>query len=125
MCIIFSDLILSLTPAVDETIPWEIYWRNSFVNARKLLLIQWLIMANIISHAYKGSILSTLTIILYDEPLDTIGQMVDSGLPFYVLGDAAPESLTKTDPRDSVKLLNERRFDMPWDGTTEEQYPKK
>ena len=50
--------------------------------------------------------------------------MVDSGLPFYVLGGAAPVSLTKTDPREDVKLLNQRRFDMPWDGTTEEKYLK-
>ena len=80
-------------------------------------------MANIISHAYKGCILSTLTIIRYDEPLDTIEQMVDSGLPFYVLG-GAPEYLTKTDPRDMVKLLNDRSFVMPWNGTTDEKYLK-
>ena len=117
-------MILSLTPAVDETIPWKIYRRNSFSGSRRILLIQWLVMANIISHAYKGSILSTLTAIRYEEPLDTIRQMVDSGLPFYVLGGAAPVSLTKTDPREDVKLLNQRRFDMPWDGTTEEKYLK-
>ena len=80
-------------------------------------------MANIISHAYKGCILSTLTIIRHNEPLDTIEQMVDSGLPLYVLG-GAPEYLAKTDPRDMVKLLNDRSSVMPWNGTTDEKYLK-
>ena len=81
-------------------------------------------MANIISHAYKGSILSTLTTIRYEEPIDTIRQMVDSGLPFYVLGGTAMEWLSKTDPRENVKKLNDRRFDMPYPGYVAEKYLK-
>ena len=69
-------------------------------------------MANILSHAYKGSILSSLINISYEAPIDTIQQMVDSGLPFYVLGGTAFVWVTTSDPRDSVKQLNARRFDM-------------
>ena len=120
----FTDFILSLTPVLDESIPWKFYLRNSFSTSRRLLLIQWLVMANILSHAYKGSILSSLINIHYEDPLDTIEQMVESGLPFYVLGKTSLEWVIKTDPRDSVKKLNARRFDMPWDGHTEEKYLK-
>ena len=80
-------------------------------------------MANIISHAYKGCILSTLTIIRYNEPLDTIEQMVDSDLPLFVIG-GAPEYLASTDPRDMVKLLNARSSVMPFNGTIDEKYLK-
>ena len=69
-------------------------------------------MANILSHAYKGSILSSLINISYEAPIDTIQQMVDSGLPFYVLGGTACVWVTTSDPRDNVKQLNARRFDM-------------
>ena len=69
-------------------------------------------MANILSHAYKGSILSSLINISYEAPIDTIQQMVDSGLPFYVLGGTACVWVTTSDPRPSVKQLNARRFDM-------------
>ena len=119
---IFSDFILALTPVLDETIPWTIYMRNSFIRSRKLLLIQWLVMANILSHVYKGSILSSLININYEEPIDTIEQMVESGLPFYVLGNSAAVWVTETDQREMVKTLNARRFDMPWEGVTEEKY---
>ena len=61
-------------------------------------------MANIISYAYKGSILSTLIAIRYEEPLDTIEQMVDSGLPYYVFGNSAGVWVTKTDPRNMIVL---------------------
>ena len=121
---IFSDFILALTPVLDETIPWTIYMRNSFINSRKLLLMQWLVMANILSHAYKGSILSCLININYEQPLDTIEQMVESGLPFYVLGNSAAVWVTETDKREMVKKLNARRVDMPWEGVTEEKYLK-
>ena len=122
--LLFTDFILALTPVLDETIPWTIYMRNSFISSRKLLLIQWLLMANILSHIYKGSILSSLININYEQPLDTIEQMVESGLPFYVLGNSAAVWVTKTDQREMVKKLNARRFDMPWEGVTEEKYLK-
>ena len=120
----FSDLMLALTPTVDETVPYRLYQRPSFTKSRRLLLIQWLIMANILSHAYKGALLSSLITIRYTEPLDTIDQMVESGLPFYVPAGTVYVWASKTDPREGVKQLNERRFDMPFNGKIEEKYLK-
>ena len=94
------------------------------MNSRLLLIALWLLMANILSYAYKGSILSSLINISYEDPIDTIEQMVESGLPFYVLGKTACVWVTMTDPRASVKQLNSRRWDMPWNGVTEEKYLK-
>ena len=85
-------------------------------------MIQWLILGNILSHVYKGALLSSLITIQYTVPLDTMAQMEESGLPFYVLGKTALEWLAKTDPRELGKKLNERRFDMPFPGRVEEQY---
>ena len=85
-------------------------------------MIQWLMMGNIISHIYKGALLTSLIAIRYTETLDTMVQMEESGLPFYVLGKTALEWLAKTDPRELGKKLNERRFDMPFPGRVEEKY---
>ena len=60
----------------------------------------------------------------YTKPLDTAEDMDASGLDFYVLGGTAMEWLAASDPRDVVKRLNARRFDMPFDGTIEEKYLK-
>ena len=116
------DLVLALTPILDETVPWKTYSRSSFTASRKSLVIQWLILGNILSHVYKGALLSSLITIRYTVPLDTMAQMEESGLPFYVLGKTALEWLAKTDPRELGKKLNERRFDMPFPGRVEEQY---
>ena len=81
-------------------------------------------MGNIISHIYKGALLTSLIAIRYTETLDTMVQMEESGLPFYVLGKTAIEWFAKTDPRELGKKLNERRFDMPFPGFVDEKYLK-
>ena len=87
-------------------------------------MIQWLLWANFLSHAYKGTLLSTLVNIRYTETLDTMDQMYASGLPFFVWEETAIEWLAETDPRDGVKRLTERRVDIPYDGAVDEKYLK-
>ena len=122
--IYFSDLVLALTPSVDETVRWELYVRPSFIKSRLVLLLTWLLLANILSHAYKGALLSSLINIRYTEPLETMDQLVESGLPFYVLGGSVMVWLAKSDPRTNGKLLNDRRFDMPFPGKVDDKYLK-
>ena len=42
------DFVLAITPIMDETVPWIMYWRESFTGSRRFLLIQWLLMGNVI-----------------------------------------------------------------------------
>ena len=79
-------------------------------------------MGNVISHVYKGALLSSLITIRYTEPLDTMIQMEQSGIPFYCLGNTVLCWLAKNDPRDVAMKLNERRFDMPFSGEVEDKY---
>ena len=74
---------------------------------------------------YRSTLLSTLVAIRYDDPIDTIHQMVESGLPFGVLENSAIEWLAKTDPRDTMKVLNDRRHLVKWNGTVSEETFKK
>ena len=111
-----------MTPTVDETLPYLMYQRESFIESRRLLLIQWLIMGNVISHVYKGALLTSLINIRYPKPLDTMIQMEESGIPFYCLGNTVLCWLAKGDPRPLGKKLNKRRFDMPYGGAVAEKY---
>ena len=120
--LLFSDVVLALTPSVDETVPYMMYLRESFTGSRRLLLIQWLIMGNVISHVYKGALLSSLIEIRYTKPLDTMIEMEKSGTPFYCLGNTVLCWLAKTDPRDVGIKLKERLFDMPFTGGVEDKY---
>ena len=116
------DFVLAITPIMDETVPWIMYWRESFTGSRRFLLIQWLLMGNVISYVYKGALLSSLIAIRYTEPLDTLFEMDISGIPFYCPKNTVICWLLKTDPRTVVKNLNERRWEMPFPGYTEDKY---
>ena len=106
----FSDFVLALSPMVDEPMPNAEPMRSSFTRSRRLLILKWLICAAFLSHAYKSTLLSTLIAIRYTAPLDTIDQMVESGLPFHVMtGNNLFNWVANTDPRESVKKLNERQ----------------
>ena len=83
------------------------------MRSRRLLILQWLTWATILSLAYKSTLLSTLITIRYTDTIDTIDQMVESGLPFYIQSSSVLNWIAVTDPRDSIKRLNERRVDVP------------
>ena len=70
---------------------------------------------------YRGTLLSTLVAIRYDEPIDTIKQMVDSGLPFGVLERSALAVLAESDPREEMKILNGRRQLVKFGGRVSEE----
>ena len=101
-----------------------LYWRESFTRSRRLLLIQWLIMGNILSHVYKGALLSSLITIQYTKTLDTMSEMEQSGIPLMCPANTVICWLLKTDPRPLGMKLNERRVDMPFPGYTDEKYLK-
>ena len=74
---------------------------------------------------YRGTLLSTLVAIRYNEPIDTIKQMVDSGLPFGVLERSALAVLAESDPREEMKILKGRREMVKFGGRVSEETFKK
>lgn len=91
---------------VDSQIKLFLIIRSTFLNARKVLLIQWLIWANILSHAYKGVLLSMLSTITYHGPIDTLEQADQSGIPFFIPDVAT--FMVATDPRSVVQSLQSK-----------------
>ena len=102
---LFQDVVLCLTVAIDESLPRKWFTRRSFMNARRLLLIQWLIWANILSSSYKGILLSKLATVTYNQPIDTLEQMDQSDLPFYIPDATILITTVDLDPRDVVKRI--------------------
>ena len=51
--------------------------------------------------------------------------MVDSGLPFGVLERSALEELARTDTREEIKILNDRRHLVKFGGRVSEETFKK
>ena len=107
------DIVLALTPSLDETVPYHMYFRESFARSRWVLLFQWLILANLLSLIYKGALLTSLITIRYTEPIDTMTQMEDSGLPLYCLGKTHVCIFSNNDPVMNKNKMKDRRFDMP------------
>ena len=76
------------------------------MNARLILLIQWLVWATILVHAYRGILLSNLATITWTIPIDTLQQMDQSLMPF-VIPDVT-DSFFRNDPRDVVNSIRSK-----------------
>ena len=76
------------------------------MNTRKLLIVQWLVWANILIHAYKGILLSKLATITWTIPIDTLQQMDQSLMPFVIPDDT--DNLFQNDPRDVVNSIRSK-----------------
>ena len=111
---LFQDVVLCLTVAIDESIPHKWFTRRSFLNARRLLIIQWLMWANILSWGYKGILLSKLVTVTYNKPIDTLQQMDQSDLPFYIPDITILSTMVELDPRDVVKRIKTKGVSLPF-----------
>ena len=76
------------------------------MNTRKLLILQWLVWANILIHAYKGILLSKLATITWTIPIDTLQQMDQSDMPL-VIPDVAV-GIFRNDPREVMNSLKSK-----------------
>ena len=74
----FSDFCLAIF-LIDESVPSSWFQREGFSHSRKLLLIFWLVMGNFILMGYKGTLLSNLVKIRYEDTLETRADLIRSG----------------------------------------------
>ena len=116
------DMILAFTPSLDETVPYHMYLRDTFYRSRWTLLCQWLVMGNLLSHIYKGALLTSLITIRYTETIDTMTQMEESGLPLYCLGKTHNCIHSNGDPVMNNNKMKNRRFDIPYPGWVDDKY---
>ena len=85
------------------------------------LLFIWLFLGNVLSMAYKSTLLSTLIPIRYEKTLDTIEDLDKSGLGLLIAGGTVLQWLAASDPRPSMRRINDRSEIVPFNGTVRKE----
>ena len=113
---LMTDLCISIF-LIEEVIPKRWMSRQGLVHARKLLIIMWLMLtSNILIWSYKGTLLSTLVPIYYDNPINTLEEVDRSGLPVLITKNNVVHWLMKTDPRSTINNIWQKRILYPFPG---------
>ena len=106
---------------IDESLPHRWFHRRGFKHSRMFLLFIWLFLGNVLSMAYKSTLLSTLITIRYEKTLDTIEDLDKSGLGLLICEGCVLDWLTASDPRPVMKRINTRRKMVPYNGKSRKE----
>ena len=89
------------------------------VKARQVLLLKWLLVTFFITMSYKQVLLANLVDIGYEETIETLDELVNSGKPLVGQQNVGVPIIMAMDPRTSVKkLLAERMLWYNFTGQT-------
>ena len=82
-----------------------------------MLILKWIFLGNVITMAYKSTLLSSLIKIRYETPIVTLSDLEKSGLPVLMTEGSPVVEVLATDPRESIKNIFNRRIIFPFNGT--------
>ena len=102
----FSDFFLS-TEFIPRRRLKKWFEREGF-QIRKILILKWLFLGNVITMAYKSTLLSSLVTIRYESTIDTVNDLVQSGLPALIPNNTAVQYMFASDPRKEMKNVYNR-----------------
>ena len=74
-------------------------------------------LGNVITLAYKSTLLSSLVQIRYERPIDTLSDLHDSSLPALIAGSSPFTQAFATDPRKTMQDIFKRSIVYPYNGT--------
>ena len=115
MKIIFLDLLIS-----TEFIPKRkrTHWieREGF-KIRKVLILKWLFLGNVITMAYKSNLLSSLVTIRYERTIDSLKDLLDSDMGVLLPNNTAVHKMFASDPRSIMKKIYKISHVYPYHGT--------
>ena len=106
---------------IDESLPHRWFHRGGFKQSRMFLLFICLFPGNILSMAYKGTLLSTLIPIRYEKTLDTIEDFDKYGPVLGIPGGTVLEWMAASDPRPAMRRINARQEVVPFNGTVRKE----
>ena len=89
--------------------------RDGF-RVRKMLILKWIFLGNVITMAYKSTLLSSLIQIRYETPIDTLSDLEKSGLQVLIPDGSPLVEAFSTDPRESMKKISNRINTYPYNG---------
>ena len=86
---------------------------------RLVLVFQWMVVAYTLSISYKAVLRPIMMKIEYEDTIDTLDDMLESGMKLLLAGDSQLPFFMEADPRAQVKeLLNTNRVEYFIFGTT-------
>ena len=91
---------------MDESIADKYICKRHCANARKVLIVEWILMGFLLSISYKSVLLANMMSVKYDEGINTIDDMINSKKPLMVI--RSMETLFVTDPRPKVIELSKQ-----------------
>ena len=110
-----ADILLSTVVLVGQGLSVQCFFREGFI-CRKLLLFLWVLFANILQWGYMSVFLSTLVTIRYEETIETVADLDQSGLPILILGGTGQKEKFESDPRAAMKRIFGRSVLAPYYG---------
>ena len=100
-----TGLLISIGALIDESQNHNLINNRACAKSRQILLLTWLVVGFFISMSYKSVLLANMVNNQYEETIDTVEDILRSGMPFYVAGNTGGPVLLNGDPRASVKQL--------------------
>ena len=115
-------LLISIGALIDESQNHNHVNNRACAKSRQLLVLTWLVVGFFLSMSYKSVLLANMVSNEYAGTIDTIEDVLYSGLPFYVTGNSGGPVLLNGDPRDSVKQLVKKQ--VRYYNLTNQEMPK-
>ena len=115
VCIKTPDLFIS-TELIPKRRLNKWIQRPGF-GVRKAAILKWIVLGNFLTLAYKKSLLASLIPIRYEDTIDNLYDLDQSGLPmFFYVGSPMVDHILR-DPREMMARIYSRGIFIPW------QYP--
>ena len=105
-----AGFFISIGAIIDESQEHRHICNRDCAKSRQMLLIMWLVAGYVITMCYRSVLLSNMVNIGHEKPIDTIEDLLHSGLTLYCPGNQAGRYLMNTDPRESVRKLVKRQL---------------
>ena len=84
--------------------------------ARKVLILKWMVMGSFLTMGYKSALLSALLQITYENTIDTIYDMDDSGLPLLIAKGTTTFKLFAEDQREVMRKIFDKSIGFDYNG---------
>ena len=80
---------------------------------RKVVILKWIVLGNVLTLAYKANLLSSLIPIRYEDTIDSMRDLDKSGLPMILVKGTFLTKYFSEDPREMTTQLFKRAMLVP------------
>ena len=77
---------------------------------RKIVILKWMVLGNILTLGYKTTLLSSLIPIRYEDTIDSMDDLDKSGLPLLISKGSSMYDHIASDPREMMTRIFKRRI---------------